>query len=124
LYSVHTTLKINTGDRTVLLRSNEQLVSIGGRRESPKHSYGKLLGVDADSKTATLGLGALHKIEPGDEFQIPTGMTEFWRLTIGQVAPEFSTGRLEPLPRAGLSPPNPHPRFPERYMNATLIPKK
>jgi len=124
LYSVHAMLKINTSDRPVLLRSNEQLVSIGGSRESPKHSYGQLREVDADAKTATLGLGSLHKIEPGDEFQIRTGMTEFWRLTITQVAPESSTGVLEPLPRAGSNSTNPHPRIPERYMNASLISKK
>jgi hypothetical protein len=118
------TLKIDRNDRTVLLRSNEQLVSTGGSRESPKHTYGQLEGVDADAKTATLSLGALHKIDPGDEFQIRTGMMEVWRLTITQIAPEYSMGRLEPLPRVGLNPVNPNPRFPERYMNATLIPKK
>jgi hypothetical protein len=124
LYSVHALLKIDTGDRTLLLRSNEQLVSIGGSRESPKHSYGQLLGVDADTKIATLGLGSLHKIEAGDEFQIRTGMTDFWKLTITQVAPESSTGGLESLPRAGLNPTNSNPRFPERYINATLILRK
>jgi len=41
-YSVHAMLRINTSERMVLLRSNEQLVSIGGSRESPKHSYGQL----------------------------------------------------------------------------------
>jgi hypothetical protein len=124
MYSVHATLKIDRDDRTVLLRSNEQLVSTGGSRESPKHTYGQLEGVDADAKTATLSLGALHKIDPGDEFQIRTGMFEVWRLTISQIAPEYSMGRLEPLPRVGQNPVNPNPRFPERYMNATLIPKK
>jgi hypothetical protein len=123
LYSVHATLKIETGDRTVLLRSNEQLVAVGASRESPKHSYGQLIGVDADAKTATLGLGALHKIEPGDEFQIRTGMTDLWKLTVTQVAPDYSAGRLEPSPRVGLNSTNSNPRFPERYANATLIPK-
>jgi len=102
----------------------ENGVAIGGSRESPKHSYGQVWGVDAEANTATLGLGVLHQIEPGDEFQIRTGMTDFWKLTIAQVAPESSTGRLEPLPRGGFSSVNANPRFPERYMNATLNRKK
>ena len=125
LYSVHATLKINTGGRAVPLRSNEQLVAVGGSRRAPKHSYGQLWGVEADTKTARLGLGSLHKVEAGDEFQIPMGlMMDSWKLTITQVEPEFSTGRLERVPRIGANPTNPNPRFPERYMNATLILKK
>ena len=124
LYSVHATLKISRGDRAVLLRSNEQLVAVGGSRAAPKHTYGQLWEVEADTKTARLGLGSLHKIEPGDEFQIRTGMLDFWKLTVTQVEPKFSTGRLERLPRIGPNPTNPNPRFPERYMNATFIPKK
>jgi hypothetical protein len=121
IYSVHAALKINAGDRLVLLRSNEQLVAIAGSQQAPKSSYGQLWGVEANSKTARLSLGSLHKIEAGDEFQIRTGMSEFWKLTISQVLPEFSTGHLEPLLRIGSNTTSPNPRFPERYMNATLI---
>ena len=72
-------------------------------------------------KTATLSLGSLHKIKPGDQFEIRTGMSEFWKLTISEVLPEFSRGRLEPLLRIGPNAMSPNPRFPERYVSATLI---
>ena len=125
LYSVHATMKIEVGEhRVLLLRSNEQLVSIGGKQELPKHTYGPLWGLDASAKTATLGLGSLHKIVVGDEFRIRTGMSEFWKLTISDVSPDVSTGGLEPLLQVGPNAMNPNPRFPERYMHATLLPKR
>ena len=124
LYSVHATLRINRADRAVLLRSNEQMVAVGGNPGAPKHTYGQLWGTETETKTARLGLGSLHKIEQGDEFQIRTGMMDFWKLTITQVEPESSTGRLEPLARVGPNPTNVNPRFPERHENATLILRK
>ena len=124
LYSVHATLKINAGGHLVLLRSNEQLVAVADSQETPKSSYGQLWGVETNSQTARLSLGSLHKIKPGDEFEIRTGMSEFWKLTISQVLPEFSTGHLEPLLRIGPNTTSPKPRLPERYMNATLIQNK
>jgi len=124
LYCVHATLKINAGGRLVLLRSNEQLVAVAGRQETPKSSYGQLWRVETNSQTASLSLGSLHKTKPGDEFEIRTGMSEFWKLTISEVLPELSTGHLEPLLRIGPNPMSPNPRFPERWMNATLIQTK
>ena len=121
LYSVHATARINLGERTVVLRSNEQLVAVGGSREFAKHTYGQLWGVNADAKTARLSLGSLHRVERGDEFQIRTGMRDFWKLTIEQVTPECFTGRLEPLLHVGPNAMNPDPRFPERLINAALI---
>jgi hypothetical protein len=38
----------------------------------PKHTYGSLWSVDADNLTATLGLGSLHKVEVGDQFDMPS----------------------------------------------------
>lgn len=124
LYSVHATLKINIGDRLILLGSNEQLVAVGGSRCLPKFSYGQLWGVEAATETATLSLGSLHGIEPGDEFQTMTAKRGFWKLTITWVAPEYSQGRLEPLSRLGPNAMNPNPPFPERHLNVTLIPRK
>jgi hypothetical protein len=124
LYSVHALLKIKAGRHLVLLRSNEQLVAIGGSRESPKFTYGQLWSVEADSKTATLSLGSLHKIKPGDQFEIRTGMSEFWKLSVSEVLLEISNGRLEPLLRIGPNAMSPNPRFPDRYMSATLIQNK
>jgi hypothetical protein len=120
LYSVHAALIVNTRDKDVLLRSNEQLVPIGGSYAMPKHSYGILFDVDKDARTATLNLGALHKIERGDEFRTGTNMG-FWKLIITDVRPEYSIGRLEPLLKIGANPTNLNPSLPERNMSATLL---
>jgi len=82
LYSVHATLKIETGDRTVLLRSNEQIVAVGASRESPKHSYGQLIGVDADAKTTTLRMisWSRESYHRGSEAR-HVGRAQFSRLT-------------------------------------------
>ena len=118
---MHATLRISTGDRTVSLRSDEQPVAIGGSREAPKHSYGKLLGANAESKTAALSLGSLHKIEPGDEFDIQVFTQGYWKLTITDVSPESSTGRLEWFRSNAMAT---NPPFPKRGWEATLILKK
>jgi hypothetical protein len=120
LYSVHATLVVNTPQGPVRLRSNEQLVPTGGSREMPKHTFGQLGEVDAAAKTATVNLGSLHKIKPGDRFRIRTGMLDYWRLTITQVSPEFSSGRLEPEPMPAESSKR-TPNVPERRANATLL---
>ena len=46
LYSVRVSLKINADGRSVLLRSNEQLVSFGGSRKMPRSRYGSLTWVN------------------------------------------------------------------------------
>jgi hypothetical protein len=117
LYSVHATINVFTGERTVRLRSNEQLVSVGGSRAMPKYTLGRLLEVNADKKTAMLGLGALHKVEPGDQFEIGYPKGERWRLTITNVEPEISSGDLEVLTRANY----PGSEFPNRFMEARLL---
>jgi hypothetical protein len=120
LYSVHATLVLDTPQGPVRLRSSEQLVPAGGSREMPKHTYGQLAEVDAAAKTATVNLGSLHKIKPGDQFRIRTPMRDFWKLTITQVSPEFSSGRLEPEPMPADSSKR-APSVPERGMSATLV---
>jgi hypothetical protein len=122
LYSVHASLIVNTRDKDVLLRSNEQLVPIGGSYAMPKHTYGTIFEVDKEARTALLNLGALHKIERGDEFRTGTRMG-FWKLIITDVRPDFSIGRLEPLLQIGANPTNPNPPLPEKNMSATLVPK-
>ncbi len=116
LYSVHATVNVITTDRTVMLRSNEQLVSVGGSRAMPKSTLGELWQVDADAKTAMLGLGSLHKVEPGDQFEHLT-KGDYWKLIITKVEPTYSTGNLEMLRPARLTPP-------ARGMEVTLIQKK
>ena len=119
LHSVHARLVIATAGRSVQLRSNEQLVPIGGSRELPKHTYGPLWDANEETKTATLGLGSRHKIMPGDRFRIQSGtIGRTWTLTITKVEADHSIGTLEPA-RV-----NPTPAFPLRGANAALIPKK
>jgi hypothetical protein len=119
LYSVHASIVIGVAERSVQLRSKEQLVPIGGSRELPKHTYGALWDARVETKTATLGLGSLHKIVPGDRFLIHSGIIGMtWTLTITKVEANHSTGTLEPA-RV-----NPTPAFPRQGWNAALIPKK
>lgn len=133
-YAIHATLKINANGRTAFLRSNEQLIAVGGSGQLSKHTYGTcdLLGFiigGAEVADPLLGrregaflqLGALHKIEPGDEFRITASKVDFWKLIITRVFPEHSIGRLEPLPRVGSNPTNPNPRLPDQRTSATLI---
>lgn len=118
LYSVHATLEVITSEGTVRLRSNEQLVPVGGSHAMPKYTMGQLVGVDAEKKTAIVGLGSLHKIELGDQFEIghPKGM--HWKLTITRVEPRMSWGDLELLTRSTF-PPYSNP--PQRDMSAVLL---
>jgi hypothetical protein len=118
LYSVHATLKVITAERTVLLRSNEQLVSVGNSRGMPKHTYGQLFYVDPEKMTARLGLGSLHKTELGDEFEIGNAKAGHWMLTITGVEPESSTGKVTQLPQLN---PKAYPGPPSSMMPATLI---
>jgi len=116
LYSVHATVNVITHGGIVPLRSNEQLVSVGGSRAMPKSTLGQLLHVDADGKTATMSLGSLQKVEPGDQFQY-FSKREQGRLTITTVKPSISVGNLEVVFPTDSTPPL-------RGTEVTLIPKK
>jgi hypothetical protein len=116
LYSVHATVHLITGEGSVALRSNEQLVPVGGSRVMPKSTLGQLLHVEADGKTAMLSLGSLQKIEPGDQFEYST-MHDQVKLTVTTVKPNYSWGNLEVMfPTNGTPPP--------RGTEVTLIQKK
>jgi hypothetical protein len=120
LYSVHATLDVITTEGAVRLRSNEQLVPVGGSPAMPKFTRGLLLNVDG-KKTAMLGLGSLHRVQAGDQFEIgnPKGM--HWKLTITDVMPEYSVGTLQLLTRSTY-PPFSEPPLPN--MPATLVRQK
>jgi hypothetical protein len=97
LYSVHATLAVTVAGQPLLLRSNEQLVAIGGSRELPKHTYGRLWWAVEESKKAELSLGSQHKIAVGDRFLIHTGTIGWtWTLTITSVKDDRSEGTLVP----------------------------
>jgi hypothetical protein len=117
LHAVHATVLLAVAGRPVLLRSNEQLVPIGGRRELPKHTYGPLWAADEKTRTARLGLGSVQKIVPGDRFLIHSGIIGMtWTLTITNVEADVSSGTLVPVQE------NPAPRFPQWGQNAALLP--
>lgn len=85
---------------SILLTSNEQLVPVGGSHALPKHALAKLLSADTNLLTAMIDLGAAHKVEVGDQFQILTGtIGQVWRLKITRVDRTYSEGVLEPRSR-------------------------
>lgn len=104
LYAVHATLDLPTSTGVVRLRSNEQLVAVGGSHAAPKHTYGQLIYVDREKKEARLGLGSLHKIAVGDRFEIGSPKGMHWRLTLTEVEATYSVGTLELLTRVDYAP--------------------
>ena len=118
LYSVHATLNVVTSDGTFALRSNEQLVPVGGSRIIPRYTMGQLSSVDGENKTATLGLGSLHQVSVGDQFEIGNPKSMHWKLTIIRVDPNWSFGNLELLTKSK-HPPYSNP--PTQGMSAVLV---
>ena len=121
LYSVHATVDVITAARSVRLRSNEQLVAVGGSRAMPKYTFGRLWSVDPENRTAILGLGSLHKIAVGDQFEIGSAKSGHWMLTMTRVEAGMSFGGLEMLPTLR---PQPESSMPAPHMHATLIEHK
>ena len=123
LYAVHAVLVLPITDGTVLLRSNEQLVPIGGSVALPKHTFATLTQVNPETKEGQISLGSLHKIAVGDAFQMRAGFGCLWKLTITHTELWTATGSLEPMPvPPGITARQP-PTFPERGAWATLIPR-
>lgn len=123
LYAVHAVLVLPVTDGTVLLRSNEQLVPIGGSVALPKHTFATLIYVNPETKVGRINLGSLHKIAVGDAFQMRAGFGYFWKLTITQTDLWTATGSLELMPvPPGITVSQPPP-IPERGLWATLIPR-
>jgi hypothetical protein len=121
LYSVHATIDVITAARTVRLRSNEQLVAVGGSRAMPKYTFGRLWSVDPEKRTAILGLGSLHKIAVGDQFEIGSAKSGHWKLTITRVEAGRSFGGLEMLATFRRQPAS---SMPAPLTDATLIEQK
>jgi hypothetical protein len=115
LYSVHARLDLLTDKGKFRLRSNEQLVSVGGSVAMPKHTYGQLWSVNPERLTATLGLGSLHQVQVGDQFDM-SSKQDFWRLTITEVSDRFSQGKLTRVDDPAENPSQP----PRPFTNATL----
>jgi hypothetical protein len=126
LYAVHATLIVPMADGPVRLRSNEQLVPVGGSTVAPRHTYGQLLEVDAAARTGTLGLGSLHGVKVGDRFGARSNYRDAWTLTVNRVEAEMAFGTIAPDP---LPPGLPiaidrAPVPPDRHAAVTLIEPK
>jgi hypothetical protein len=104
LYSVHVNLNVITGSGTIRLRSNEQLVSIGGSRSQPKATCSEILKVSPDRSKAEIDLGTFDKVAVGDRFDISSKLFS-WRLTITEVGENSCAGTLEKLSSEGDSAP-------------------
>ena len=122
LYSVHATVPVSTGGAPVLLRSNEQLVSVGWSREMSRHTYGSVLYSYPDQQKVMLNLGALHKVQMGDQFEINKWLLSepVWKLTITRVEAGISEGTVELICKG----PRQTPEFPQSGRPAVLIMKK
>ena len=116
LYSVHAIVEVITPDRTVRLRSNEQLVPVGGSRAMPRSTYGRIQWVKPDGKEAILALGSRHQVSVGDEFAIGHPKSGHWKLTITRVNPDDARGNIEPLWSL-----NPGTDIPRAHMTAKLM---
>lgn len=99
-----------SGRRLVLLRSNEQLVSVGGSNRSPKTAIAGVQHVSDDLKTAQIDVGTVEGIKPGDEFLARTGMIAFWKLTVTESRIGYSTAsvKLEGFGTGRPAPPRAH----------------
>jgi len=99
-----------SGRRLVLLRSNEQLVSVGGSNRAPKTAIAGVQHVSDDFKTAQIDVGTVEGIEPGDEFLARTGMSTLWKLTVTESRIGYSTAsvKLEGFGASRPAPPRDH----------------
>ena len=117
LYSVHFTAKLRLGEPetnqppakldprvemflnsqprgAVFLRSNEQLVSVGGKQELPQSTLARVLSTDTNKLTARIDLGMQQKVKPGQEFGI---LSTAWKVRVTKVESSASEGDLLPL---------------------------
>lgn len=127
LYGVHAQLLLHVAGQPtpVLLRSNEQLVPVGGSNQPPKHSIARLLDVSEDHKKARISLGSLHGIEIGDQFMIRKAYGYFWRLTVTEAQLRSANATLEAHHiMENIRQVFPAHAYPKRGDGAGLIPEK
>jgi hypothetical protein len=122
LYSVHATLEVITSERTVRLRSNEQLVPVGGSHDAPRHTRGFVWHSDAEKMTALLSIGSFQQTAVGDQFELgsPKG-GRHWKLTITRVDPTMSHTSLEWIGPGPRNLDNPMHSLPAQWEKATLL---
>ncbi len=110
---------------TVLLRSNEQLVPIGGSRRSPKYPLGRVVNADTNTDVVTIDLGSMQQIEAGDRFWIWSGYTAYiWELKITNVSLSTSSGHFELANWHANTNFNPRAILPRPGFTAELLPAR
>ncbi|HEX5398413.1 MAG TPA: hypothetical protein VFY06_05125, partial [Verrucomicrobiae bacterium] len=94
-YSIHGLVTLLTDDGDHLLRSNDQVVAVGGSVALPKFTYGSLDYCEPINGFAILRLGRGQGVEVGDKFIVQTGyIGQTWTLTVTNVNTDYSTGTL------------------------------
>jgi hypothetical protein len=114
LYAGRAVVTVRASGVDYLLRSNEQQVRVGGRDKTPRHTCGRVFWTNAAKRAAGLDLGSLQGVKVGGRFVARTGMAGFWRLTIGRVGPQASSGTAVACDGWGeevKEPEGPLPRF-------------
>ncbi|MBX7244115.1 MAG: hypothetical protein K1X53_01375 [Candidatus Sumerlaeaceae bacterium] len=124
LYSVHAQLRLQKARELLLLRSNEQLVSIGGSRAMPKDAIARVLSVDDKMATGMINLGSLNRIEPGDMFRVRTGMMDFWTFIVRDVETERSVGVFEVMQMIGRNRTSASPAPVQAGDSGALMPRR
>ena len=109
--------------RKILLRSNEQLVSIGGSTRAPKATMVKIGHLHEDGKSCNISAGQLSGAEKGDAYLARTGMGVFWKLTVTEVHDHHSVAEftLQPIRESELPRVRPHEKL-TAGRSAALIP--
>ena len=101
LYGVHFCLEFRTSSGLCRLRSNEQMVSVGGLQTQPKNTYGQFsfIQLNGTNSIAQINLGSINQIQTRDRFTISTGyIGDEWSLEITNVYSRVSYGTLIPIP--------------------------
>ena len=89
-WEVPSNIEEQPGRQPVLLRSNEQLVSVGGSNHAPKTAIAVVQDVSEDFTTGHIAIGTVEGIQPGDQFLARTGMSALWKLTVTETYVGYS----------------------------------
>jgi len=95
--------------RPVMLRSNEQLVSVGGSNRAPKAAIAIVQHVSDDFETGQISIGTAEGIKKGDQFLARTGMSALWKLTVTESRFGYSIVSVERTPFGTEKPAKPRP---------------
>ncbi|MBN1124570.1 MAG: hypothetical protein JXA82_06155 [Sedimentisphaerales bacterium] len=96
LYGTRARISVHTDKgENILLHSNEQAVSVGGRVVLPKYGVAYVTHRDEQNRQVRLSLGSEHRTEKGDRFRVSGPFPSGWMLTVDEVHPWFSVATVE-----------------------------